>query len=529
MSDDSISRRRSGLDWLAVGTLASLAPHGLAVFVSSLTGLAMRGTSRLATQAAAANDPFDGPYRVIAFVVTTAFALAYLVPVARFFVADAGEPAPPLVRRRVLGAPLFLSVMALVPWVGGIVWFVGLTLARFGRWTGDLTAEQIVAPIISGFLAATGQYLFLEWIMRERVVPLVFPEGRLSKEESAWTLPVGARLFVLAVALGLTPAFTLLGLVMAASDRIAAGRAPGAIMNDLVVSAQQVFAFFAVIGTGYAVVFARSLTRPLRLMAAAVEDVQRGRLDVRVPVRSKDEVGALSEAVNELASTLEDRDHILRTFGRVVDPHVRDRLLSGNLAAAGEARSVALLFADVRAFTDFAARNDAASVVVTLNALFSAMTAEVRAAGGYVDKFVGDAMLAVFGLFDDDGDRAAAAALRCSLRVRHAVAAFAEQRIRSGETPLRVAVAVHAGTVLAGTLGAEDRFDYTVVGDAVNVTSRLLEICKERDHELIVSGEALARARRGGADAEIDWSGEVELRGRRGAITACTVASPAAT
>lgn len=527
MRNDPVSRRRSGLDWLAAGTLASLLPHGLAVFVSLLTGLAMRGTSRLATQAAAANDPFDGPYRVLAFVVTTGFALAYLAPVARFFAAGGSEPAPARVRRRVLGAPLFLSVMALVPWVGGIVWFVGLTLAHFGRWTGDLTAEQILAPTISGFLAATGQYLFLEWIMRERVVPLVFPEGRLSSEESAWTLSVGARFFVLAVAIGFTPAFTLLGLVMAAADRIAAGHAAAPIVKDLVVSAQQVFAFFFVMGAGYAVVFARSLTRPLRLMAAAVGDVQRGRLDVRVPVRSKDEVGAVSEAVNELAATLKDRDHILRTFGRVVDPHVRDRLLSGDLAAAGEARNVALLFADVRAFTDFASRNDAAGVVVTLNALFSVMTYEVRTAGGYVDKFVGDAMLAVFGLFDDDTDHATAAALQCALALRRRIAAFAQQRADNSETPLRVAVAVHAGDVLAGNLGAEDRFDYTVVGDAVNVTSRLLEICKEKDHDLMVSAEALARARRGGADAAVDWSGEVELRGRRGTIGACTVAPPA--
>ena len=525
MSNERASRRRSGLLWLAAGMVASLASHGLAVFVSVLSGLAMRGTSRWAVKAAAAIDPFDEPYRWVAFVAMTAFSLAYLAPVARFFNADV-ESAPPLVRRRVLGTPLFLSVMALIPWVGGIVWFVCLMLARFGQWNIDLTAEHVLAPIISGFLAATGQYLFLEWITREKLVPLVFPEGRLSGEESAWTLPVGARLSVLAVALGLVPAFTLLGLVMAASDRIAAGFAPAATTKDLVTAAQQLFAFFAIMGAGYAVMFARSLTRPLRLLAGAVEDVQHGRLDVRVPVRSRDEVGALSEAVNALASTLQDRDHILRTFGRIVDPHVRDRLLSGNLSSAGEERDVALLFADVRAFTDFAARNDAASVVVALNALFSAMTAEVRAAGGYVDKFVGDAMLAVFGLFDEDADRAAAAAVRCALALRDRIATFANAA--DGRTPLRVAVAVHAGNVLAGTLGAEDRFDYTVVGDAVNVTSRLLEVCKEKDHDLILSQQTFARARIGGADAQIDWSGEVRLRGRHGTIQACTIAPPPA-
>src|SRR5205085_8226439 len=110
--------------------------------------------------------------------------------------------------------------------------------------------------------------------------------------------------------------------------------------------------------------------------------------------------------------------------------------------------------------------------------------------GGTVDRFVGDAMLAVFGLFDyadaadvADGDarvvsaasRAAAAAVECALRLRSDLDAFAATRAGDGAEPVRVLIGVHAGPVVAATLGAEDRFDYTVVGDAVNVTSRLLD------------------------------------------------------
>lgn len=521
------SRRRSGLAWLVTGTFASLASHGLVFIVSGLTSPALRGTSRLAAQAAVASDRFAAPYNLSAFVVTTALSIVYLLPIARFFLKDAGQPAPAKVRRRVLGMPLFLSVMALVPWIGGIVWFVTLTVVRLRGWAGDLAPEQVLAPIVSGFLAATGQYLMLDWITRERIVPLVFPDGNLSTEEPAWTLAVGARFTVLAAAIGFTPAFALLGLVTAASERVAAGDPAVSIVAELRVSAQQLFAFFAVMGAVYAFVFARSLTRPLRSMARAVGDVQRGHLDVTVPVRSRDEIGALSEAVNALASTLGEREHILRTFGRIVDPHVRDRLLSGGLSAGGEAKTVALVFADVRAFTDFAARTDPAGVVVALNSLFSAMAAEVRSAGGFVDKFVGDAMLAVFGLFDDDADGAAASALRCGLALRRSVAELALEHRRRDEPALRVAVAVHAGGVLAGTIGAEDRFDYTVVGDAVNVASRLLQVCKEKDCELVLSAEALARARRGGAVANVQWSGEVQLRGRAQPIVACTVAPEA--
>jgi adenylate cyclase len=284
------------------------------------------------------------------------------------------------------------------------------------------------------------------------------------------------------------------------------------------------FAFFLAVGAGFLAMFARSLTRPLTQLARAVEDIQRGGANVHVPVRSLDEVGALAEGVNALADTLREREHILRTFGRVVDPAVRDRLLSGTASPQGERREVAVLFADVRAFTRFAEGRSPEDVVATLNALFAVMTATVRAAGGSVDKFLGDGMLAVFGLFDDDADRAADAAVRGALELRREVAAFAARRSDAGEEGLRVAVAVHAGPVVAATLGAEERFDYTIVGDAVNVTSRLLDVARERDRDLVVSAEALRRAHRAGNRQSADWTGEVELRGRAATVEVCTLA-----
>jgi adenylate cyclase len=89
---------------------------------------------------------------------------------------------------------------------------------------------------------------------------------------------------------------------------------------------------------------------------------------------------------------------------------------------------------------------------------------------------------------------------------------------------VRVLIAVHAGPVVAATIGAEDRFDFTVIGDAVNVTSRLLDVAKERSRELVVSAEAVRRAGNAGEKLAIDWCENVELRGRATPIEVCTVA-----
>ncbi|HXC53302.1 MAG TPA: adenylate/guanylate cyclase domain-containing protein [Candidatus Limnocylindrales bacterium] len=611
--------RSSGLFWLLAGTLLSVGAHLVATGLARLIGRAMRGTSDLATQAILVHRPFDQPYVIVAFVVVTGVSLAYLLPLIRFFLDDDGlgnaEPSP-AVQRRAIGAPLALSAITIVPWIGGIATFVAVTITSFGRWSDDMLSEQVITPALSGFVAATAQYLMLEWVFRERIVPLVFPEGGLRAVRRAPFLPVTARLVVLAFALGFIPAFALLGVIAAANDRVVAAakeradaaakeRAAAAakdrvvaagservgaagservgaagsdrvgaagddrmvaagndravadladtgIMDLLQRNAGRIFVFFILTGAGYVWMFARSLTVPLGELTRALAGIRDGNLDVHVAVRTRDELGSLAEGVNELARSMREKSHILATFGRIVDPAVRDRLLAGEVSPRGERREVAVLFADVRAFTRMAEKSPPEEVVETLNELFRIMSAGVKRAGGTVDKFVGDAMLAVFGLFDLEAEtepesasvcdpasvsvpgpnadhapassRAAAAAIECALRLRSDLDAFAATRVQAGGEPVRVLIAVHAGPVVAATLGAEDRFDYTVVGDAVNVTSRLLDVAKERSRAVVISADAVHRAEQAGAKIAVDWCGSVELRGRTAAIEVCTVA-----
>ncbi len=543
--------RSSGLFWLVAGTLLSVGAHLVATGLARLIGRAMRGTSPLATQAILVHRPFDQPYVIVAFVVVTGVSLAYLLPLIRFFLDDDGlgnaEPSP-AAQRRAIGAPLALSAITLVPWIGGIATFVAVTIARLGRWSDDMLSEQVITPALSGFVAATAQYLMLEWVFRERIVPLVFPEDGLRAVRRAPFLPVTARLVVLAFALGFIPAFALLGVIAAANDRVlaaahdrvVAGLADTGIMDALQRNALRIFEFFILTGAGYVWMFARSLTVPLAELTRALAGIRDGNLDVHVAVRTRDELGSLAEGVNELARSMREKSHILGTFGRIVDPAVRDRLLAGEVSPRGERREVAVLFADVRAFTRMAERSPPEEVVGTLNELFGIMSAGVKLAGGTVDKFVGDAMLAVFGLFDLEAgseaesepasnrapasSRAAAAAIECALRLRSELDAFAATGVQAGGEPMRVLIAVHAGPVVAATLGAEDRFDYTVVGDAVNVTSRLLDVARERSRAVVISADAVHRAEEAGATVAVDWCGSVELRGRTAAIEVCTIA-----
>jgi adenylate cyclase len=263
----------------------------------------------------------------------------------------------------------------------------------------------------------------------------------------------------------------------------------------------------------------RSVTRSLEDAAAALRRVQAGDLDVRVSVESADEIGELEDGVNRMVSALRDRERILQTFGRVVEPGVRDRLLASQIGQAGELRPATVMFCDLRGFTSLTEEQGAEEAVATLNEFFTVTTRWVRECGGIVDKFIGDAALVVFGLLDDDGDptvaeRAAAAGMRCALGLEDKVRELNDSRIARGKEPLAVSIALHTGEVVAGMIGSPDRHEYTVVGDAVNVTARLQAAAKDYGG-VVASARACELARKAGMKIPIRGTDEVMLRGRR--------------
>jgi adenylate cyclase len=247
--------------------------------------------------------------------------------------------------------------------------------------------------------------------------------------------------------------------------------------------------------------------------------VQAGDLAVGLQVSSNDEVGVLASGVNAMAAALREKERILATFGRVVEPAIRDRLLAGDLQLRGELRSASVLFCDLRGFTAIAEQSPPAEVLATLNDFFAKMTGWVRECGGFVDKFIGDSLLVVFGLFsaDDDGAQAdsARAALRCALGMHERLHELNAARGSAARPPLQVAIGVHSGELVAGTIGAQDRHEYTIIGDTVNVAARLEQLCKASGHRLLVSESTYELARNVGFEVELQPLEVVQLRGRR--------------
>ena len=279
----------------------------------------------------------------------------------------------------------------------------------------------------------------------------------------------------------------------------------GASADRLAAATLSLAGVALVLGLAVTVLTARSLADPLTDLRYAVERVRAGETEVEVEVYDGSEIGLLQAGFNRMVEGLRERERLRDMFGRQVGEDVAHQALERGIRLGGEERDVAVLFVDLVGSTELAHDRPPTDVVDLLNDFFCVVVDVVDGEGGSVNKFVGDAALCVFGAPLEHED-AAAAALRSARTLR--------ARLADEVPQCDIGIGVSAGTVVAGNIGAAERFEYTVIGDPVNEASRLTELAKQRPDRILASEEAVRRA--GDGEAE-EWAlhEPEKLRGRR--------------
>jgi adenylate cyclase len=445
-------------------------------------------------------DVGSGPLlRFSAFVaglLTIIYALgvarghAALAPVRRWIRGERDPESTRLAWEAAISLPGFYLRTPLV-----LLFGVAVPAAVIGSITLDLSAAESVALFV-GVCVAIGyagvlDYFSLEGMMRPVVADIA----------TALPMRTGAEASGVSLRTKLLVALPIINVI---TGVIVAGlTSPDSGITAFAVDTLTAIAVALSISLLLVLRVASAMLRPIGDLQRAIGLVEKGRFDIAVPVTSGDEIGDLAHAFNRMVAGLEERERIREAFGTFVDRDVAEHILANPETLAGEEVDVTVLFLDVREFTRLAERAPAPEVVQTLNQLFEIAVPAIASHGGQVDKFIGDGLMAVFGAprrIANHADQALAAARGIAAEVQ---ATFGDR--------LQVGIGLNSGRVVAGSIGAAGRLEYSVIGDTVNVAARVEAATRETGDVVLLTEHTRDLL---GDSSSVGRRGEVTLKGR---------------
>jgi adenylate cyclase len=429
-------------------------------------------------------------YGALAVIAGTAMGVRSLSSLRDWLPSE--QPPTPEQQLTVLRGPRMLARGI------GLLWFLGMLL--FGALTirhsvdGSLRMMAIIG--LSGVITSSVAYRFSELLLREAAGralsasdhPQKIAQSVAVRSIMTWVAGTGAP--VLGV--------VLLG-VASIVDHVGTRR-------ELAIATAVLGANCLLAGFITTLFVTRATADPIVSVRRALARIERGELDVSVPVYDGTDIGLLQAGFNRMAAGLREREQLRDLFGRHVGVDVARRALENGVELGGEVRDVAVIYIDIVASTRIAAERPAQDVVDLLNRFFAVVIDVVESADGFINKFAGDAALAIFGApapLADRNARALAAARALASRV-------------AKEIPeIDFGIGVAAGEVVAGNIGGTSRFEYTVIGTPVNEAARLGELAKKLPRRVAASSAVVS------ASCSGDWqvADEVTLRGLADATT----------
>jgi adenylate cyclase len=389
-------------------------------------------------------------------------------------------------RQRLLNVPFLIIPTHLLLWITFPGFFFG-----YGYLTENIDAHSAmvlwIRTAMIGFIATAFAFFSTESQARKTLIPLFFPQGRLVEIKGAARLLMSRRIRAVYRLSGLIPMAVLVVTLITLAWEVNRFNidtptfALGVVRFSLVLFAIS-FLYARVLSR----LVSRSIVEPLEDMLGVVENVRRGDYESRVRVVSNDEIGALGDSTNMMIEGLAEREVIRSMFGRYVSPEIRDEILSGRIPLEGELREATVLFADLRNFTPFVESMPPKEAVKIINGYFQAMDAAIRQHNGLILQYIGDAILAVFGVPLPRADHPASAS-RAALEMCRELEKFNAMITQEEREPIRHGIGVNTGMVLAANIGSPDRVTYSLIGDAVNVASRIQDLTKDFDYDILLS------------------------------------------
>ncbi|MGD8570568.1 MAG: adenylate/guanylate cyclase domain-containing protein [Gammaproteobacteria bacterium] len=367
-----------------------------------------------------------------------------------------------------------------------------------------LLLKMFVWSMIIGYFASLDSALYR---MRDNFNNSEAHNSKLSDN----TVPIAHRLniflsvtvLMVAISMGLS-AYSYMSL-----DSSAMEQTPIDIRESFIIDTMFILGIIVALATRIIFSYSINVQRLFEYQMDVLKRVEQGDLKRYVPVLSHDEFGVIAQQTNRMIDQLRSKDKIQKTLESIVSPNIMNKLLNGNESALkqGEEYEIAILICDLRKFTTYAENTPPEEVIFFLNAYFAKIADVVAEHNGIINKFMGDAILAVFGI--DGGKNYVEQAVDAAWDIlMHSSSAT----MRDG-TKFDIGIGVHKGRAAAGTIGSAERFEYTFIGDAVNTASRLDGLSKRLNYKIIISRDVHGCLQRDAQDRFTDL-GQQSIRGR---------------
>jgi adenylate cyclase len=390
-----------------------------------------------------------------------------------------------VIRRRVVHLPWYGAA------ISGSAWFLGAIVFLISL---SLTGRPMIAHIfwhfpisfgVSGFIAMTQSFFVIEWAAQWGLYPVFFHDVRPDRLKGIHPISLRMRGFMWAMSASICPIGSLLLLLFA----------PASTGTSL----QSFGVFVAVIGVAFALISAlligRSVSKPVNELRAAAHAVTEGNLDVHVPLRRADEFGALIGEFNHMVTELREKEKLRQTFGAHVGRRAAEQILTRDPGLGGTEQEITVMFVDIRSFTARSAHLSPTKAVSLLNEFLRVMVDAVEGQhNGMINKFLGDGFMALFGIGSGNKNHAdeAFAAARA---IQRTLAELNIIRSTRGEDPIQIGIGINTGSVTVGSIGSPERMEFTVIGNTVNVASRIEALNKTLGTSLLLSEQTRAAMR----------------------------------
>ncbi|WP_369803266.1 adenylate/guanylate cyclase domain-containing protein [Mycobacterium sp. E2699] len=471
----------------------------LGIFDAAAILIPLRGHTSVAANASFAQKNTTVMVVLVAFgVAGVALAGARnLAPTLCWYVA--GDEPTPEQREAAMRMPGRQSVILLLAWAASGVIFALLNLSG---------GAQVLLPIGLGVLLGGPAAAGTGMLLSQRTLRPILGAATLGAEPRLAVPGVFARLVLLWFLCSALPIGVIAILVVLRSYGWLVEKSASLDVPILVVSLAALL-----LGLPTMILTSRSIADPLDEVVDAMAEVEHGRIGTHVGAYERSQIGRLQTGFNRMITGLAERDRLRDLFGRHVGTDVAHRALQEGASLSGDVVDAAVLFIDLVGSTQLAESRPPQEVAEVLNDFFRIVVDAVDEQHGLINKFAGDAALAVFG-----------APLRTTEPASAALATARALGTQLRRLPVvDFGIGVSAGRVFAGNIGAENRYEYTVIGDAVNEAARLADLAKTSDRRILCSAAAVDRAN----DAERAHWAECYSTVLRGRSEATHVSAPA--